>query len=171
MRRTLQYLRIAFLIAGLVACVMFIALWARSYVYSDLLTGPISETKKLVVGSLACAIQFRLDDRKWSDPNSFRWKNTTDSVADLNKDLDALLAMQTKPGPPPPPTKIDWTMKIGWDGNTLFLPYWLLVLLTGAPDVAVGMGWPFGFKFSLRTLLIATTLVAIVLGAIVYATR
>jgi hypothetical protein len=53
-----------------------------------------------------------------------------------------------------------------WDDYVGF-PIWLPAMIAGA----IG-GWSgitaFGFRFSLRTLLIATTLVSVVLGLIVY---
>jgi hypothetical protein len=59
----------------------------------------------------------------------------------------------------------------GWGKSFLVcVPYWFLVPLAAA--FAIGP-WVKRFKwhFSLRTLLIATTLVAVLLGAIVYAIR
>src|SRR4051812_46411704 len=95
----LRQLRIVFSATCLIACVFLIMLRERSYVHSDQLSGPISKTKRLLVGSLAGAVQFRLDDRKWSNPNSFRpWGIVTDSVADLQKAVDAVNAMQATLG-------------------------------------------------------------------------
>jgi hypothetical protein len=48
----------------------------------------------------------------------------------------------------------------------IILPYWFLVVATGAPATVLlvkASSW----RFSLRTLLIAMTLVAVVLGVIV----
>jgi len=166
-----RYLRIAFSVACGLACMTLIVWWARSYVYSDTLTGPMSESKRLLVSSLAGAIQFRMDDRGWSDANAYRSRIATDAVADLNKLLDDLSEMRSKLGLKQTRTKIDMTMRIGWERDTLFLPYWLLVLLTGGSAAALGMRRPYRFKFGLRTLLIATTLVALVLSLIAYAVR
>ena len=52
-------------------------------------------------------------------------------------------------------------------GTGPVIPYWPLVLVTSLLTVAPLIRR----RFSLRTLLIATTLVAVVLGAIVYAVR
>jgi hypothetical protein len=52
-------------------------------------------------------------------------------------------------------------------GTGLVIPYWSLVLVTPLLAVAPWIRW----RFSLRTVLIATTLVAVVLGLIVYASR
>jgi hypothetical protein len=56
-------------------------------------------------------------------------------------------------------------------GDTFFLPYWLLVILTGTFAAAIGNRRPYRLNFSLRTLLIATTLIAVVLGLVAYMTR
>jgi hypothetical protein len=60
---------------------------------------------------------------------------------------------------------VSWGFKQGT--YYLFLPHWLLVLFTASLAVAPWIKW----RFSLRTLLIATTLVAALLGAIIYAAR
>jgi hypothetical protein len=170
-------LRMAFSATCLIACVLLIALWVRSYVYSDQLRGPI-ESRSVLVASLAGAIQLRLDDGKFNARFYYpsRWEHTVDSVADLNKSLDELRDMQANlatSGVPQDRSRINMTMKIGWhrDAETLFVPHWLLVLLTGVLAVAVGVRHPYRFSFSLRTLLIATTLIAVVLGVAVYAAR
>jgi hypothetical protein len=49
----------------------------------------------------------------------------------------------------------------------IIVPDWFLVLLSAALAVALWLPW----RFSLRTFLIATTLAAVLLGAIVYRTR
>jgi len=60
-----------------------------------------------------------------------------------------------------------WGFYIQLGGGSIFIrvPYWFLVVLC-APIAA--LAW---IRFSLRTLLIATTLVAIVLGLIIYSIR
>jgi hypothetical protein len=48
------------------------------------------------------------------------------------------------------------------------LPFWLLTITTAATSVAPWLRW--SKRFSLRTLLIATTLVAVVLGLVIVST-
>jgi hypothetical protein len=56
-----------------------------------------------------------------------------------------------------------------FDFDETYVPYWMVTLPIGALAAAP---WIWRSKrFSLRTLLIATTLVAVVLGTIVYSTR
>jgi hypothetical protein len=165
-------LRITFSAVCGVFCLLLLAFWVRSYVHSDTLSGPISDKRYLLIGSLAGAVQFRLDDRKWSDPSSFHWKLTTQSVADLNESLNDLHELDAKLGAAEqPPTRINMTMKFGWMHDTLFMPYWSLLLLTAALPVAVAIKRPYRWRFSLRTLLIATTVVAVGLGLIFAAAR
>jgi hypothetical protein len=49
-------------------------------------------------------------------------------------------------------------------------PYWFVILITAAAAAVPWLPW-WSNRFSLRTLLIATTLVAIVLGLTIYAIR
>jgi hypothetical protein len=46
-------------------------------------------------------------------------------------------------------------------------PHWIVVIVSGAVAIMPWLRW----RFSLRTLLIATTVVAVVLGLIVYVSR
>lgn len=54
-----------------------------------------------------------------------------------------------------------------WKQRFIIIPHWFAAILLAA---AGGLSW-FRFRFTLRTLLIATTLVAVVLGLVVYAVR
>jgi hypothetical protein len=54
--------------------------------------------------------------------------------------------------------------------NGLYVPHWFLVLLATTFATLPWIRY-FEWRFSLRTLLIATTLVAVVLGLIVWAVR
>jgi hypothetical protein len=55
------------------------------------------------------------------------------------------------------------------DGRIVVVPCWVLVLLSGSLATVPCIPW--SRRFSLRTLLIAMTLVAAGLGVIVYASR
>ncbi len=67
----------------------------------------------------------------------------------------------------PPPALGFGVSRSGMSISLLFLPHWSIVLLTSALGGISSIRW----RFSLRTLLIATTLIAIVLGWFVYAVR
>ena len=57
-----RYVRITFSIACGIACVLLIALWARSYWWIDGAVGPISSNKVLLIGSNSGSFSFRIDD-------------------------------------------------------------------------------------------------------------
>ena len=62
----------------------------------------------------------------------------------------------------------------GWQQNEFvaqqFIPYWMLTLLLSIVGLTPWLPWS-SLRFSLRTLLIATTLLAVVLGLTVYVTN
>jgi type VI protein secretion system component VasF len=61
----------------------------------------------------------------------------------------------------------DWSKVRARAGSGLQVPYWIVVFATLTLSTPFWVRW----RFSLRTLLIITTLVAVALGAIVYAVR
>jgi hypothetical protein len=54
-------------------------------------------------------------------------------------------------------------------GRAILFPYWFVVALLGLLAVVLAARWP--LKFSLRTFLIATTLVTVALGLLITAMR
>ena len=61
-----------------------------------------------------------------------------------------------------PHTSFEWNSDA--TSSILYIPFWFLVMLSAAVGT---IPW-LTYRFSLRTLLIATTLVAVVLGLIVW---
>ena len=147
-------LRIAFSATRLIACVLLIALWVRSYQWVE----AIRLTAAPNGGAIQCLSipgRFAIGQLNPAKPWSFfkmsaaEWKNV----------------IVTTQGNIPSET---------WGGiirnkavDQLFIPYWMLVLLSVAIASAPWLPW----RFTLRTLLIATTLVALVLGMIVWLSR
>jgi hypothetical protein len=150
MPRFLRFLRIAFSATCLIACVLLIVLWVRSYWRLDV----VDVSNWYEIDSVCSEILVMKYDPTISlaDPWSYFSFVTTDEMAGG-----------------------DWRTTLGFKrsetpvGPSVVFPHWfpifLLVLLAGIP-------WLKQFqRFTLRTLLIATTLVAVVLGLIVYVTR
>ena len=155
MRKSLRYLRIAFSATCLIACVLLIALWVRSYWRWEIFHFPITTQRMVLVGSK----EGRLSATSYLP--------------------DALLKMT------PYRTGVIYT---GWghwksklrlsqsDNRRMFttgsdtyftyigFPYWIAVLLFSTIGFLPRLRW----RFSLSTLLIATTLIAVVLGLIVW---
>jgi hypothetical protein len=73
-------------------------------------------------------------------------------------------------GKPPEEAPMRWVpTKLGfaWGSGRLIIPYWSVLLLAATFSAAVWVPW--SNRFSLRSLLIVTTLVAVGMGLIVYA--
>ncbi len=149
MKRFLRYLRIAFSATCLIACVLLIALCVRS---------------------------FRQQETVYGDIASYR------VVAASHRDSFLFVAYSIPPGFQPAvwrykqETPIYFSQRITWfnfairtNPATLAFPQWLLILLAATSAAAPWIRW--SKQFSLRTLLIATTLVAVVLGWIVAVLR
>ena len=117
MRRSLRYLRIAFSATCLIACVLLIVLWVRSYL---------------------CWDEFTLNNgvtNFGSKGDTLHWFHSAVPIYDT------------------------WWVAV--------VPYLLAAATAGAASIVPWMRW----RFSLRTLLIATTLVAVVLGLAVWGLR
>ena len=146
-------LRIAWSVAWGVGCVLLIALWVRSYSWTDIVG--ISTRSLLVTGpgeiSIATA-QPTYDGR--AKPGRF----------------EAFPLKATDNRSPP---KRTWDLYAVYGRNTynqitsVVFSLAFLVLVSGLLALTPWLRW----RFSLRTLLIATTLVAVMLGLIVAASR
>lgn len=142
-------LRIAWSVAGGIACVLLIVFWARSYWIGDSLRLPASETRISVFsvkGTLSTSV-YRSPIRP---PHGWDWRSQR--VSD----------MMPVVGP-----RRSWSYHSEGLGTYIIFPHRFLVLIVMVLAAAPWLPW----RFSLRTLLIATTLVAMVLGLIVWAAR
>ena len=150
MTRYFRYVRIALSVTCTIACVLLIVLWVRSYWRLDVVDVSNWYEIDSVCGEI---IVMKYDSSiSMGDPWSYFSFVTTDEMA-----------------------RGDWRTTLGFKrsetpvGPSIVFPLWfpifVLVLLAGIP-------WLKQFqRFSLRTLLIATTLVAVVLGGIVWVVR
>ena len=150
MAKFLRYLRIAFSATCLIACVLLCVLWVRSYRWFDQIIGPISTFSVVVSQSLNGQVLIEItDDANIVDKRERKW---TWSASKLQSKWNVLgLYKLASPSL--------------YSQLRVVFPYWFLMVLSGVASVAPWIRW----RFSLRTLLIATTLVAVGLGAIVYA--
>jgi hypothetical protein len=142
-------LRIAWSVLCGIACVLLIVLWVRSHRWVDQVFVPVTQTGYICLGSMPDAFGVGLTGES---PSGTLEKISMPTIAWL---------FATSEGTDNP-----------WSGATMFsisaggvtMPYWFGVLLS----VAIGTAPWFAWRFSLRTLLIATTLVAAALGLIVW---
>ena len=136
----LRYLKIAVSVICLMACVLLIVLWVRSYTWEDstcFLPGHIiaSLQGKLIVDGGA--------NYTYVNDEVFVSRHLTFDISSIS--TDGIVATPT--------------------GSGISIPYWFPVVLTTALSAAPWIRW--SWRFSLRTLLITMTLIAMVLGLIV----
>ena len=160
----LKYLRIAVTVLSLTACVLLTVLWVRSYWWVENVVGPSRGSFRLGVASSNGWLTVRYRNGKLS-PQAFpKWTLQSKSAAEMEEiyqQMEASIKGTNATFSRP-------TFKFGWKDDWGFqLPYWLPMVIIGI--LAVVVGWKLPWRFSLRTLLIATTLVAVVLGIVVAA--
>ena len=148
-------LRIAWSVGCGVLCVLLIVVWVRSFWRSDLIEGKgVGSRHHIEIGSLRgfLGVDYHYSYSRFFGGND-NWSITSKPADNLNVGTTS------------------WYGKILRNSNetAIIVPHWIVL----AVFLAIGV-FPWLKRmshFSLRTLLIVTTLVAALLGAIVYATK
>ena len=147
MQRLLGYLRIGFSAGCGVVCLLMIVWWVRSYTWADGFHVKLLPTEYMQVhaGDGRMCIWFEHKPiNKW-----YSWH--ADQI--------------TEPTPPDDPHRIPWLDIHSWPTFTrVYTAHWLLTVVAGS--LAVIPWCP--RKFTLRGLLIFTTVIATVVGVIVW---
>ncbi|MGE3240190.1 MAG: hypothetical protein AB7G28_26110 [Pirellulales bacterium] len=126
-------------------------LWGRSYRHEDELVrvsrqGYFARDFRSVYGILACSIN-------WNDNDLGPRQNWCFFTQEVRTKDDAVL----------PPPEHHWILDYrSSSGFHIRCPHWFVALACGVMSGILSRQWQ--IRFSLRTLLIATTLVAVVLG-------
>jgi hypothetical protein len=145
-------LRIAWSVACAIACVLLIVLWVRSYWWDD----GITCLRNCPIGGAHSAAGHIIFDRIESVSSAeAEWYVHTTQITSAPTESENIPSV--------------WWMETGHH-RELIVPHWFFAAVFGM-FAAVPALLPSKWRFSLRTLLIATTLVAVVLGLIVYAVR
>ncbi|MCI0333720.1 MAG: hypothetical protein L0228_10925 [Planctomycetes bacterium] len=142
-------LRIAWPVGWGILCLLLIALWVRSYWYSEAFNWFFSTTKFMHVSSDVGQLFLGVGSVSFVLPSYYRGE------AGLYDDEHELIRKPTLLA-----GENQWGFQVG-------IPYWLLLL--GAATLAA-LPW-FRWRFSLRTLLIAATLIAVILYVLVWAVK
>jgi hypothetical protein len=160
MSRYLRYLRLLCAALCGTACVLLCVLWARSYSSSAFVVMPLPDPFGSVLFETAhgrvtaCAVYGqRLANGNNASPWGIHYKS-----------LD-----EWEPGRPPLAARANFTVSRWKQFYCLILPHWFLAITTGLLGVLFFQ--KHSLRFSLRTLLIATTLLAILLGTIIARSR
>jgi hypothetical protein len=130
--------------------VLLIVLWVRSYWWVDVVSGYHSKLLVFGLGSERGNV-------------GCEWMSNLTSIFQVTE-------WRARSYPPGNEHITQFVYHYTPQGATIIgMPSWILVVTFVALAAAPWIRW--SNRFSLRTLLIATTLVAVVLGAIVYAAR
>jgi hypothetical protein len=146
-RMRYRKLRIAWSVGCGITCVLLILLWVRSYRVIDVVDWTTS-TRITFVSEIGI-IQVSRSKSSAIDARTWKWHTLTDFMGAFPR---------------------TWSFNSSRDGFRFSFPHRLPIAvfatLAAAPWIRQ-LNW----RFSLRTLLIATTLVGAILGAIVYAAK
>jgi hypothetical protein len=142
-----KYLRIAVTALSLTACVLLVALWVRAYRTGDWVSGIVMGQHGLVISTRSDYISFLITD----DLYDRRWTWRSYPIADMGRHEGIFGRFHI-----PDDDDVD---------PFIILPHWSLVLFAATSALLPWLSW----RFSLRTLLIATTLVAVALVIMVVA--
>ena len=159
-------------IVSLVLCVALMGMWVRSYFWLDSVGGLIFPNQFLGVQSVLGKLVFI---QQPIDPN--RGKQSVVSQgsgsADASKDSPWFLSSMKYPVPQHPSGwRRPFYLKLFPDSRANLLleaSIWFLVLISGSLAMALRMRWP--PRFNLRSLFIATTFLAVVLGMMAWLDR
>jgi hypothetical protein len=145
----LKYLRIAVTALSMTACVMLIPLWVRSYNTGDVLMARVSGTRGVGIVSNQGRLTFSAFDYQTLS-HELPWGHKSYQAASFSPVGAAWqLGSQTTPYP----------------AFFVVVPVLFPLLVAGLIGVAAVFRQP--YRFSLRTLLIATTVVTLGLGLII----
>ncbi len=161
MSRFLRYLRIAFSATCLIACVLLIVLWVRSYWGNDSIA--ITQSTANYFGLVTMRTDTQIDSGRgriggvWNGASGLltpsAWIISHEPLADDFESDGFGFEFMNSP-----------------IGRIFSVPHWFLILMSTTLAAAPWLPW-WSNRFGLRTLLITTTLVAVLLGLIVWATR
>jgi hypothetical protein len=161
--RLIRGIKITWTVICGIACLLLIVLWVRSYWWGDSLTVNQSNTSYFGLVSMSTDTIFVSSRGRvggiWNGASGLltpSWKFTGGPIT-VEDDEPGILGFSFTNAP------------LGL-GRNFSVPYWFLVVISAAIGGVSWLPW-WPNRFSLRTLLIATTLVAVVLGLIVWATR
>jgi hypothetical protein len=155
-------LRIAWSVGWGVVCVLLIALWVLSYHLAFPFAVPFRGNDWLAITSREGTIAVGVGPR-----SALYWERTR-----IGEQPPSQFVFTPTGGS----RDVEWEAEFFGFGVTLyptdshiFMPIWFVVLSTAALAPIPWLHW--SNRFSLRTLLIATTLLAVALGVIVYTMR
>jgi hypothetical protein len=147
MNHMFRKMRIAFSLMCGIVCLLLVGLWVRSYWWADGFDGSL--VGWYIEGE---SEQGQMWAAAYPTGSAARWR------------FDALPTIPNNGN-----LELGAEYEYGSFGAVGFIPHWLAVTVTAALATLLGAGTQ--FRFGLRTLLIATTLVALLLAMVVYTAK
>jgi hypothetical protein len=149
----LRYARYAAVVVFALLAMGFVALWMRSYLWQDSMAGPVGGGKELLCSSSRGVVNVHLF-HSGSMPDIQYWSAESVKVA------PRISGSRLRNG------FLGLGIRTSQGNSNVTLPYWFLAASS------LGLAALFAFKrslrYSLRTILIATTLLAAILGLAIY---
>ena len=143
----LRHLRVSVTVLCLTACVLLIAIWVRRFFAQDMITGPLSANTSLGISARPEGLGIFHQQIKVPEWNLISLRPDMPNIKPYAGVLGFGLC------------------KAAGELSGIVLPYWFLIVASGATATALIVKAP-SRQFSMRTMLFATTLVAVVLGFI-----
>ncbi|MEX0610852.1 MAG: hypothetical protein WD738_05155 [Pirellulales bacterium] len=164
-------------VCGLI-CLLLIGLWVRSYWRFDQFIRRVSTTNYVAFTSFQGQFAFGMsNDPLLRAVFKQTWARRGFRTSEWDEALRGPVAFFPSTPSPNDTRIITWpwydkhpfVVAPGTTYTEVILPYWLLFLLVITLGAVLWFKWP--KRFSLRTLLIAMTLVAVLLGAVLWAVK
>jgi hypothetical protein len=149
-------------IVCLVVCVALMAMWVRSYYRYDELQGNYLGVCGFSVGSNQGRVVVEYAATPLSKDEDWNWKGLSFPADDLQQAEVALRLRHTSVL-----GFSSWRLRTNCQLTSI--PIWFLVLATGWLAMAFRLRWP--WRFTVRSMFIATTFLAVVLGIIAWLDR
>jgi hypothetical protein len=155
-------LRIAVSVFFAVAAVLLCVLWVRSYWWRDRIVIPLTAARTLRVDSDHGKFQFETYGKGMGE-----WYLSLTAIA--HTEISA--AWKSFTSSPEPQDRQQWRWEETHTGRFfVYVPHWFLVLLTASIAIITAAAPWIGRHFSRRTMLIAVTLLAVLLGLRIWLT-
>jgi hypothetical protein len=154
-------LRIAWSVIWGLACVLLVVLWLRSYWWRDMVFARNPDVGSTYAASLQGKLRVSLFREHRNSPTDFATWGANTAAAERMSDL-----LERSPMPQRV-RALGFELVNYWNPFAFAIPFWFLVPVFACGAMLPWLRW----QFNLRALLTATTVVAVVLGVMVYAAR
>jgi hypothetical protein len=150
-------LRISWSVACGILCLLLIALWVRSYSQSDVVAYTTQKKREVFVGSSLGQFSIGTSDQGYSQmPLGYHFRFSREIYG--SGPFRTIRSQSNRMG---------FGVFSRWGFNIIAVPQWCPLFVTA---IIAAIAWPkWAKRFSLRTLLIGITVVAALLGLLVWA--